>query len=114
MISRVTGSPLVTPVSLLSLRLAFELVKSGRPERLQVTDHLVDCFWLGRVDTGASLATLLEQPGVPENGEVLGHRRPGGVESPGDVAGGHPVRGHELDDPATGWIGEGSERGIYI
>jgi hypothetical protein len=104
MISRVTGSPFATLVSLLTFGLALELLQSTRPERLQMPDHLIDGFLVRLVNARSSLPTFLEQPRLPENRQVLGDSRSSRVEMSGDVTGSQPAQGDEFDDAATGGV----------
>jgi hypothetical protein len=71
---------------------------------LQVLDDFVDGFLIRLIDAGSALPTFHQQTSFPEGSQVLGHRRSRRVEVLGNVTGGQPTKGDELDDPATGGI----------
>ncbi len=109
MISSCTGSTLVTTVALLPLGLVLELFQATRPERLQMPYHFADCLRVRLIDPRSPLPPLGEQAGVAENGQVLGHGRASRVEVSSYFPGRKPSQGDELDDAATGGVGQCAE-----
>ena len=109
-----TSSPVGTfGVLHLLLDCPLQAAQSGRPEHFEVVAQLVQSFGPGPVDDPGGFASALEQPGVDEDPQVLGHRRPGEVEMRGDLPAGELVVAHEAEDLAPVGLGDGSEGGVH-
>src|ERR1700687_3265434 len=71
----------------LSLHSPLQAVQSGCPELFEVLAQLGQPFGPGPVDDPSGLAPALQQPGVDEHPEVLGHGRPTELEMRCDLPG---------------------------
>src|SRR5579864_3999274 len=109
-----TSSPCGTVGCLhLSLHCPLEAAQSGRPEPLEVLAQLVQPFGPSPVDDAGRVTPALEEPGVDEDPEVLGHGGPAELEMRGDLSCGELVVADEAEDFAPVGLGDGSEGGVH-
>ena len=75
-----------------------EPLERGRPHRLEKRAHLGELLRARPIQSPWALPALRQQSGVLEDRQVLRDRRSGDLEVRRDLARGHLVGGHELED----------------
>src|SRR3954451_17202498 len=98
---------------LLAFRFALEGVEAVVPECVQERPDALEPLGSRPVQALGAVASLVHEPGLLQDGEVLRHRRPGHVEVRRDLAGRQLRVADEGEDlPAPG-RGDGLERGFH-
>src|ERR1700681_4037044 len=109
-----TSSPSGTVVVLhLLFDCPLQTAQSGLPEHLEVVAQLGQALGPGPVDDAGRVTPALEEPGVDQDAEMLGHGGPAELEAGCDLSRRELVVGDESEDFAPMGLGDGSEGGVH-
>jgi hypothetical protein len=84
------------------------------PELVDVLAESREALWASAVEAPDALAALVQQPGLPQHGQVLRDGRPGDLEVGCDLACAQLVIPDEAEDLAPARLGERPHRGVDV
>jgi hypothetical protein len=100
-------------LSLLLFRFVFECLEPDVPELLEEVLELGEPFRTCSIQASRAVASLVHEPRLLQDVQVLGDRGPRNVEMGCDLAGAQLVVADELEDLPPPWCGDGFERGLH-
>src|ERR671935_2561791 len=98
---------------LLLFRFAFECLEPGVPEAFEEVLEPREPFSPGSVQASRAVASLVHEPRLLQDVQMLGDRRPRDVEVGCDLAGSELAVADEREDLPSPWGGNCFERGLH-
>src|SRR6266850_2144455 len=99
--------------SLLLFDFAFECLEPDVPELLEEVLELGKPFGTCSVQAPRAVASLVHEPRLLQDVQVLGDRRPRDVEMGRDLAGAELAVADERENLSPSWCGDGFECGFH-
>src|SRR5919198_4432481 len=114
--SRWTDAVFVAPSMLsplLSFGLSLERVQPVAPEVVEKRSQLLEPFRTRSVEASGAVASFAHEPGLLQDGQMLGDRGPSHVEVRGDLSGGELAVADEAQDAAPARLGDCLQGGLH-